>query len=80
MLARRSNKKEEKKEEKKISVKVRVTRCEPPTAVAERLQRQSGRLVAEPRGQSKEEKAGKGRSKQAGDDKLLYCSSGPKYG
>ena len=38
-----------KEREKKISVKVRVARGEPQTAVAERLQRQSGRVVAEPR-------------------------------
>ena len=34
-----------KEREKKISVKVRVTRGEPRTAVAERLQRQSGRVA-----------------------------------
>jgi hypothetical protein len=56
---------------------------EPRTADAERLQRHSGRVAEQWQihvWQAKGEKAGKGRSKQARDGKLLYCLSGPKYG
>ena len=53
------------------------------TADAERLQRHSGRVAEQWQNhvwQEKGERAGKGRSKQARGDKLLYCLSGPKYG
>ena len=81
--ARQAVEQERRKEtEKKISVKERGTIGKPLTAVAERLQRQSSRVVEYWQNhvwQAKGEKAGKGRSKQAGGDKLSYCSSGPKY-